>query len=124
VVNGLAAMLGSIGGNGGLVSGLAAMLGSIGGNGGVVSGLAATLGSIGGNGGLVSGLLATLGSIGGNGGLVNGLATAKLATAAIPATKTKLRTLTELVIHLRSLTTVGTMQVKSNPKVSYGLQQK
>jgi hypothetical protein len=124
VVSGLAATLGSDGGNGGVVSGLAAMLGSDGGSGGLVNGLAATLGSDGGSGGLVNGLAATLGSDGGNGGLVNGLATAKLAMATIPATKTKLRTLSELVMNLRSLTTDGTMQVKSNPKVSCGLQQK
>ena len=67
----------------------------------------------------MSGLAAiTLGSLGGNGGRVSGLATAKLATATIPVAKAKLRTVTELVMNLHSLTTEGTMQIKSNPKVS------
>ncbi len=133
MVSGLAASvtLGYDGGIGGLVSGLAASvtLGYDGGIGGVVNGLAAsvTLGYEGGIGGVVNGLAAsvTLGYEGGIGGVVNGLATARLATATMAAAKIKLRNLSELaVMNLHSLTAKGTMQVKSNPKVSSRLQQK
>ncbi len=111
--------MGFVGGIGGLVNGLAAIVGFVGGIGGLVNGLAATVGFVGGIGGSVNGLAATVGFVGGIGGSVNGLATARLATATIPAAKTKARTFSELaVMNLRSLITVGTMQVKSNPKVS------
>jgi hypothetical protein len=132
-VNGLAATVtcGTVGGIGGNVSGLAAAVtcGTVGGIGGNVSGLAAavTCGTVGGIGGNVSGLAAavTCGTVGGIGGNVSGLATARLATATIPAAKTKVRTFRELaVMNVHSLTTKGTMQRKSNSKVSCVLQQK
>jgi hypothetical protein len=74
---------------------------------------------VGGIGGTVIGLAATvtLGLVGGIGGTVIGLATARLAMATIPAAKTKLRTLIELVMNLHSFSTEGTMHGKSNPKV-------
>ena len=76
------------------------------------------VGSVGGIGGRVNGLAAMVGCVGGIGGRVNGLATAELTTTSNEAAKTKLRTFSELVMNLRSLTTEGTMHGNSNPKES------
>jgi hypothetical protein len=126
-INGLAAVVtpAFLGGMGGTINGLAAVTtpAFLGGIGGTISGLAAvTTPAFGGIGGTISGLAA---DFGGMGGTISGLATATVTAEIKPATKIRLRTFIVLeVITMGSLTAEGTMQLKSNPKVSCGLQQK